>query len=94
MMRSKLIALAALFALTACGGSNGSSLSGKEGPDGPILVVKIDDTNEAHPQIGIDMADVVYIEQVEGGLIRLAAVFSTEVPAKIGPIRSALLVIH
>ena len=88
-MRSKFIALGALFLLTACGGSNLSSLSGKVAPDGPILVVKIDDTNEAHPQIGIDKADLVYIEQVEGGLVRLAAIFSTEVPAKIGPVRSA-----
>ena len=88
-MRSKFIALGALLLLTACGGSNLSSLSGKVAPDGPILVVKIDDTNEAHPQIGIDKADLVYIEQVEGGLVRLAAIFSTEVPAKIGPVRSA-----
>ncbi len=88
-MRSKLVALSALILLTACGGSNLSSLSGKEAPDGPILVVKIDDTNEAHPQIGIDKADLVYIEQVEGGLVRLAAIFSTEVPPKIGPVRSA-----
>ena len=88
-MRSKFIALGALLLLTACGGSNLSSLSGKVAPAGPILVVKIDDTNEAHPQIGIDKADLVYIEQVEGGLVRLAAIFSTEVPAKIGPVRSA-----
>ena len=88
-MRSKFIALSALVLLTACGGGNLSALSGKEAPDGPILVVKIDDTNEAHPQIGIDKADLVYIEQVEGGLVRLAAIFSTEVPPKIGPIRSA-----
>jgi hypothetical protein len=32
---------------------------------------------------------VVYIEQVEGGLTRLAAVFSSEIPTLIGPIRSA-----
>jgi hypothetical protein len=89
MMRSKFIAFGALIILTACGSGNVSSLSGKEAPDGPILVVKIDDTNEAHPQIGIDKADLVYVEQVEGGLVRLAAIFSTEVPAKIGPIRSA-----
>ena len=88
-MRSRLVALSALILLTACGGSNLSSLSGKEAPDGPILVVKIDDTNEAHPQIGIDKADLVYIEQVEGGLVRLAAIFSTEIPPKIGPVRSA-----
>jgi len=41
-----------------------NSLSGREGSDGEILVVKIDDTVSARPQIGIDRADVVYIEQV------------------------------
>jgi hypothetical protein len=39
--------------------------------------------------MGIDRADIVYIEQVEGGLTRLAAVFSSEIPTLIGPIRSA-----
>ena len=66
-----------------------NSLSGREGTDGPVLVVKIDDTISARPQIGIDDADVVYIEQVEGGLTRLAAVFSSVIPTRIGPIRSA-----
>ena len=66
-----------------------NSLSGREGSDGEILVVKIDDTTAARPQIGIDRADIVYIEQVEGGLTRLAAVFSSEIPMEIGPIRSA-----
>jgi len=66
-----------------------NSLSGREGSDGEILAVKIDDTVSARPQIGIDRADVVYIEQVEGGLTRLAAIFSSEIPSEIGPIRSA-----
>ena len=66
-----------------------NSLSGREGSDGEILVVKIDDTTAARPQIGLDRADIVYIEQVEGGLTRLAAVFSSEIPRLIGPIRSA-----
>jgi len=66
-----------------------NSLSGRIGSDGEILVVKIDDTVSARPQIGIDRADVVYIEQVEGGLTRLAAVFSSEIPTLIGPVRSA-----
>ena len=64
-------------------------LSGREGSNGPVLVVKIDDTNAAHPQIGLEEADVVYIEQVEGGLTRLAAVFSSVIPVRIGPVRSA-----
>jgi hypothetical protein len=66
-----------------------NSLSGREGSDGEVLVVKIDDTTAARPQIGIDRADIVYIEQVEAGLTRLAAVFSSEIPTEIGPVRSA-----
>ncbi|MDP1850833.1 MAG: DUF3048 domain-containing protein [Candidatus Planktophila sp.] len=66
-----------------------NALSGREGINGPVLIVKIDDTNAARPQIGLEDADVVYIEQVEGGLTRLAAVFSSIIPMRIGPVRSA-----
>lgn len=66
-----------------------NSLTGVEGVDGPVLVVKIDDTTFAHPQVGLKSADVIYIEQVEGGLTRLAAVFSSAIPPLIGPVRSA-----
>ena len=66
-----------------------NSLTGLEGNDGPVLVVKIDDTTYAHPQVGLKGADLVYIEQVEGGLTRLAAVFSSKIPALVGPVRSA-----
>ena len=66
-----------------------SILSGREGIDGQLLAVKIDDTNAAHPQIGLEDADIVYIEQVEGGLTRLAAIFSSKIPSRVGPVRSA-----
>lgn len=66
-----------------------NSLTGLAGTDGPVLVVKIDDTTFAHPQVGLSSADVIYIEQVEGGLTRLAAVFSSKIPALVGPVRSA-----
>jgi hypothetical protein len=66
-----------------------NSLSGRIGTDGPILAVKIDDTSAAHPQVGLEDADLVYIEQVEGGLTRLAAIYSSKIPAVIGPVRSA-----
>ena len=66
-----------------------NALSGREGINGPVLVVKIDDTTQAHPQVGLEDADVVYIEQVEGGLTRLAAIFSSIIPQRIGPVRSA-----
>ncbi len=66
-----------------------NSLSGRVGSDGPILVVKIDDTSASRPQIGLEDADIVYIEQVEGGLTRIAAIFSSVIPEIIGPVRSA-----
>lgn len=63
--------------------------TGLAGENKQILVVKIDDTNAAHPQIGVEDADLVYVEQVEGGLTRLAAIYTTKLPPLIGPIRSA-----
>ena len=94
------VLLSSVLLLTSCGSSSSTSttksptvatnvLTGLPGVNGPVLFVKIDDTRPAHPQIGVDSADVVYIEQVEGGLTRLAAVFSNKLPPLIGPIRSA-----
>lgn len=70
--------------------SNASALSGR--PDGaglPILAVKIDNTRAAQPHAGLSAADLVYVEEVEWGLTRLIALFSTDIPDIIGPIRSA-----
>jgi Protein of unknown function (DUF3048) N-terminal domain/Protein of unknown function (DUF3048) C-terminal domain len=52
------------------------------------LTVKIENTPDALPQWGVDQADVVYEEIVNGGITRLAAVFNSQVPVKIGPVRS------
>lgn len=57
-------------------------------PHRPTIAVKIDDTAPGRPQVGIDKADIVYIEAVEGGLTRLAAVFGTYKPTKVGYVRS------
>jgi hypothetical protein len=64
-------------------------INGMPGENNQILVVKIDDTKVAHPQIGIELADAIYVEQVESGLTRLAAIFSSKLPPLIGPVRSA-----
>ena len=64
-------------------------LTGLPGTNGALLAVKIDDTKDAHPQIGIAEADVVYVEQVESGLTRLLALYSSNYPVEIGPVRSA-----
>ncbi len=52
------------------------------------LTIKIDNTPQAHPQYGINKADVVYEEIVEGGITRLAAIFNSYLPTKVGPVRS------
>ncbi len=55
----------------------------------PVLAVKIENTSAGKPQMGLRSADIVYIEQVEGGLTRLMAVFSSKLPKQVGPVRSA-----
>jgi hypothetical protein len=52
------------------------------------LTIKIDNTPQAHPQYGINEADVVYEEIAEGGITRLAAIFNSNLPTKVGPVRS------
>ncbi len=55
----------------------------------PVLIVKLDNTQYAQPHAGLKDADVVYIEEVEYGITRIAAVFSSIIPKRIGPVRSA-----
>lgn len=52
------------------------------------LGVKIENTPEARPQSGLDVADVVYEEVVEGGITRFWAFFNSAAPDTVGPIRS------
>ena len=56
--------------------------------DRSALTIKIDNTPQAHPQYGVQDADVVYEEIVEGGITRLAAIFNSHVPSVVGPVRS------
>lgn len=54
-----------------------------------MLAVKLDNTVNSHPHAGLMSADVVYLEEVEYGLTRFMAVFSSKYPKVIGPVRSA-----
>jgi hypothetical protein len=53
------------------------------------LAVKIDNIIAARPQSGVNHADVVVEELVEGGLTRLFAIFQCDSATRLGPIRSA-----
>ncbi len=57
-------------------------------PRRPALAVKIDNVTTARPQSGINDADIVFVEEVEGGLTRLAAVFHSTGAEVVGPVRS------
>ncbi len=54
----------------------------------PVLIAKIDNHDRARPQAGINSADVVFEEIVEGGLTRFAALFHSQQTDLLGPIRS------
>lgn len=49
-------------------------------PAGPVIAVKVDDTAAGRPSLGLEKADVIYIEEVEGGLTRMVAVFASVKP--------------
>jgi len=57
-------------------------------PTRPALAIKIDNVPAARPQAGINQADIVFVEEVEGGLTRLAAVFHSTGADVVGPVRS------
>lgn len=63
-------------------------LTGGKPSNNKVIAVKVDDTSGARPQVGLNYADIVYIEQVEGGLTRLVAVFNSRLPNRVGPVRS------
>lgn len=55
----------------------------------PVIAVKIDDVNEARPQFSLNNVDLVIVEPVEGGLTRLFAIYQSQSPTYVGPVRSA-----
>lgn len=85
------IALTVSFGVSASIAADGASpLSGLPGGAGqPVVMVKIDNVGPARPHTNISKADLVYVEQVEGGLTRIAALYNSNFPSKVGPVRSA-----
>lgn len=88
--RTKLSLAAVASALVIAAAIVGAVLFTGGGPAGrPVLAVKVDNVTAARPQTGLGAADVIYCEPVEGGLTRLAAVYTTRLPEVVGPVRSA-----
>lgn len=90
-----LFATLVLLVAAVCGcQGGGGTTSPPEGSatsagQADILAVKIDNVAPARPPTGLEKADLVYVERVEAGLSRILAVYSSDVPPVIGPVRSA-----
>ncbi|NNK92675.1 MAG: DUF3048 domain-containing protein, partial [Acidimicrobiia bacterium] len=56
----------------------------------PAVVVKVsnNNSNSRRALIGLDQADIVFEERIEGTATRFAAVFHSRLPANVGPVRS------
>lgn len=54
----------------------------------PAVTVKVDNSRDGRPQAGLDNADVIFEEKVEGGVTRFVTVFHSEDSELVGPIRS------
>ncbi|MCZ0755942.1 DUF3048 domain-containing protein [Anoxybacillus sp. J5B_2022] len=58
-------------------------------PDHRAVAVMINNHPKARPQSGLPKADIVYEVLAEGDLTRFLAIFQSEFPEKVGPVRSA-----
>jgi Protein of unknown function (DUF3048) N-terminal domain/Protein of unknown function (DUF3048) C-terminal domain len=67
----------------------GTPAPGGRVPARPALGVKIGNYPNDRPSAGLNQADVVFEEPVEGGITRLIAVFQCQSPALVGDLRSA-----
>lgn len=68
----------------------GETLNGeRDAPSRPAFAVKVENTDEAYPLAGLERADVIYEELVEGGITRFVAIYQCRDAARVGPVRSA-----
>ena len=85
-----LCLVAASFGSAVSADSDASPLSGLPGGAGkPVVMVKYGNSKPDRPHYNLNQADLFYVEEVEWGLTRIAAMFNTKFPSVVGPTRSA-----
>jgi hypothetical protein len=100
MRKNKLLTVLLTLGLTVSGlaGISGSvnaaagdsPLSGLPGGEGrPVVMVKYGNSRPDRPHYSLNQADLFYVEEVEWGLTRVAAMFNSKFPEFVGPTRSA-----
>ena len=100
MQKHKISAFALSFGLVVASfASIGSSVSAEGGPSPlsglpggegkPVVMVKYGNSRPDRPHYNLNQADLFYVEEVEWGLTRIAAMFNSKFPSVVGPTRSA-----
>lgn len=107
MNRFLITGLGCLLILAGCSGDEGTRISGSDtfgsnvrclsGRDGgdpkrAAVAVKVENDPSAYPLSGLDDAEVVYEEVVEGGVTRFMAIYHCTGSGKVGPVRSSRIV--
>lgn len=64
-------------------------LTGGKVSDNPVIAAKVENIAAARPQVGLSLADITFVEEVEGAQTRLIAVYHSRFPKRLGPVRSA-----
>jgi hypothetical protein len=54
----------------------------------PVIAVKIEGSVDAQPYYGINQADIVIEERAEGGIARYIAIYNSQFPDRVEPVRS------
>ncbi len=52
------------------------------------IAAKVDNHSDARPQVGLERTDIVFEELVEGGITRYVAIWQSDIPELLGPVRS------
>lgn len=74
---------------TPCPLTGAATPDEEDAPSRPLLAVKVENTDAAYPLAGLNAADVIYEEPVEGGITRFVALYQCDGATRVGPIRSA-----
>ncbi|WLV25299.1 DUF3048 domain-containing protein [Aciduricibacillus chroicocephali] len=101
MRRSLLIIACSLVVLlAACSGDKETKMKGKEGispltgektsnANARPVAIMVNNHTKARPQTGLSKADIVFEILAEGNITRFLAIYQSEEPDEVGPVRSA-----
>ncbi len=66
----------------------GQTPAGGAVPNRPTLAIKVENAPESRPPVGLDAADIIYEEPVEGGITRFLVMYQCKDAARVEPVRS------